>query len=221
LLLSTAIGLGNVLFRAESNASAHPASAEETITVVIDPGHGGRDGGAVGKDGTLEKDLNLSVALILKSILESADIHVVMTRETDIELASPDSPHKKADDLNARLQLAQGQKNAVFISIHMNNFPIEKYRGFQVYYSENNPESLTLAQTVQSITQDALKNTEERKVKPAGNSIFLMDHLKIPAILVECGFLSNEEERELLKNEAYQHKLALCIAASLFTYISS
>ena len=221
LLLATALGLGNVLFRSESKAPANPASAGEKITVVIDPGHGGRDGGAVGADGTLEKDLNLAVALMLKSILESADIHVVMTRETDIELAAPDSPHKKADDLNARLQLAHNQKNAVFISIHMNNFPIEKYRGFQVYYSENNPKSLTLAQNVQDITQEALQNTEDRKVKPAGDSIFLMDHLEIPAILVECGFLSNDEERELLKNEHYQHKLALCIAAALFRYISA
>ena len=220
LLLATALGFGNLLFRSQ-NGPANTASADEKITVVLDPGHGGRDGGAVGDDGTLEKGLNLSVALKLKAILESADIHVVMTRETDIELASPDSPHKKADDLKARLELAEKQKNAIFVSIHMNKFPIEKYRGLQVYYSENHAESLILAQTVQNRAQEALHNTEDRKVKPAGDSIYLMSHLKIPAILIECGFLSNTEERELLKSENYQKKLALCLSAAILEYISS
>ncbi len=221
LLLTAALGFGNLLFRFENTPSSGAVSSNEKITVVIDPGHGGRDGGAVGDDGTLEKDLNLAVALKLKSILESANVHVVMTRETDIEFASPDSPHKKADDLKARLQLAQDQKNAIFVSIHMNKFPIEKYRGLQVYYSENHIESLTLAQIIQNATQNALQNTEDRKVKSAGDSIYLMSHLEIPAVLVECGFLSNTEERDLLKSESYQKKLALCISAAILEYIAS
>ncbi len=221
LLLSVTLGFSKLLFRDETKASANASLSAQNITVVIDPGHGGRDGGAVGKDGTLEKDLNLAVALKLKALLETMDIQVVMTRDTDIELADPDSPHKKADDLNARLQLAQSQENAVFISIHMNNFPIEKYRGLQVYYSENHTRSLTLAQTVQDTAQNALRNTDDRKVKPAGDSIYLMSHLTIPAILVECGFLSNEDERELLKSEDYQKKLTLCLYAALLEYISA
>ena len=220
LLLAIALKCGNLLFRPEDGISANIASKDSAVTVVIDPGHGGRDGGAVGGDGTLEKDLNLAVALKLKAILESAGVRVVMTRETDIELAAPDSPHKKADDLKARAQLARNEKNAVFVSIHMNNFPIEKYRGLQVYYSENNPESLRLAQTVQNTAESAMQNTEDRKVKPAGDSIYLMSHLDIPAVLVECGFLSNPEERDLLKNEKYQKKLALTIAAALLAYLS-
>jgi N-acetylmuramoyl-L-alanine amidase len=103
----------------------------------------------------------------------------------------------------------------------MNKFPVEKYCGLQVYYSENNPGSLTLAQAVQNTAQDSLQNTSDRKVKPAGDSIYLMKNLEIPAILVECGFLSNEAERELLKDESYQKKLALCISAALLSYISS
>ena len=221
LLLATALGLGNLIFSSENGGFLNTSAEDEKITVVIDPGHGGRDGGAVGEDGTLEKELNLAVALKLKAVLESADIRVIMTRETDIELASPDSSHKKADDLKARLQLARDQQNAIFISIHMNKFPVEKYRGLQVYYSENNPESLTLAQTVQNTVQDSLQNTSDRKVKSAGDSIYLMKNLEIPAILVECGFLSNEAERELLKDEDYQKKLALCFSAALLTYISS
>ena len=220
LLLTAALGFGNLLFRFETDRLAGTASADEKITVVIDPGHGGRDGGAVGDDGTLEKELNLAVALKLKSILESADIHVIMTRETDIELASPDSPHKKADDLKARLELAQNQKNALFVSIHMNKFPIEKYRGLQVYYSENHTESLTLAQTIQNAAQNALQNTAERKVKPAGDSIYLMSHLEIPSVLVECGFLSNPEECEKLCEKEYQKELSFSIVCGIIDYIT-
>lgn len=220
LLLGIALGFGNLIFRPGGKNALNTSAENGPITVVIDPGHGGRDGGAVADDGTLEKDLNLAVALKLKAILESAGVPVVMTRETDIELASPDSPHKKADDLKARLALAQGLKNAVFVSIHMNNFPVKKYRGLQVYYSENNHQSPVLAQTVQNGAQLTLQNTQDRKIKPAGDSIYLMAHLEIPAILVECGFLSNDEEKDLLKTEDYQKKLALSLSASLLEYIA-
>ena len=190
------------------------------MTVVIDAGHGGRDGGAVAEDGTLEKHLNLAVAKQLQALLESANIRVVMTRETDIELAFPDSPHKKADDLKARVRIAEECENAVFVSIHMNRFPVEKYSGLQVYYSENNENSLLLAQTVQNVAENTLNNTNGRKVKSSGDSIYVLAHLEIPAVLVECGFLSNPEETALLKTEDYQKKLAMCLYASLIQYFS-
>jgi N-acetylmuramoyl-L-alanine amidase len=218
--VGTALGLGNVLFSYDQSVFSGVCEEEQALTVVIDAGHGGRDGGAVAEDGTLEKHLNLEVAMKLKALLESADIRVVMTRETDIELASPDSPHKKADDLKARVQLAQKYQNAIFVSIHMNRFPVEKYRGLQVYYSENHENSILLAQTVQSVAEEALRNTNGRKVKPAGDSIYVMANLEIPAVLVECGFLSNLEETALLKTENYQKKLAVCLFASLIRYFS-
>ncbi len=218
LLLGFALGAGNLLFPYEKNIPSSVSGSGKKRTVVIDAGHGGRDGGAVAEDGTLEKHLNLAVALQLKALLESADIRVVMTRETDIELASPDSPHKKADDLKAREKLAESCENAVFVSIHMNRFPVEKYRGLQVYYSENHENSQNLAQAIQNVSAEALRNTQDRKIKPAGDSIYLMAHLEIPAVLVECGFLSNREELSLLKSEAYQKKLAMCLYAALMEY---
>jgi len=220
LLLGVALGCGNLLFKPDQSVFFGVSEEKTALTVVIDAGHGGRDGGAVAEDGTLEKHLNLAVAQKLKVLLESADIRVVMTRETDIELASPDSPHKKADDLKARLQLAESCENAVFVSIHMNRFPVEKYSGLQVYYSENHENSHLLAQTVQTVAEKALRNTHGRKVKPAGDSIYLMAHLKMPAVLAECGFLSNFQETELLKTEDYQKKLAMCLYASLIQYFS-
>lgn len=220
LLLGMALGVGNLIFRQTQMVFPTVSEKEVPLTVVIDAGHGGRDGGAVAVDGTLEKHLNLAVAKHLKALLESANIRVVMTRETDVELASPDSPHKKADDLKARLKLASECENAVFVSIHMNRFPVEKYRGLQVYYSENHEKSLSLAQTIQTVSEEILHNTNGRKVKSAGDSIYLMKNLEIPAILVECGFLSNSEETVLLKSERYQKKLALCLYASLIRYFS-
>lgn len=220
LLLGFALGVGHWMFGEDSKAFPTASEEDKIRTVVIDAGHGGRDGGAVAEDGTLEKHLNLAVAKELKALLESADIRVVMTRETDIELASPDSSHKKADDLKARLNLALEYENAVFVSIHMNRFPVEKYRGLQVYYSENHEKSLVLARTVQTVSEETLHNTQDRQVKSAGDSIYLMAHLEIPAILVECGFLSNREETKLLKSEVYQKKLAMCLYASLIQYFS-
>lgn len=220
LLLGVSLGFGNLIFLHDQSVFLGISEEKIPLTVVIDAGHGGRDGGAVAEDGTLEKHLNLAVAKQLQALLESADIRVVMTRETDIELASPDSPHKKADDLKARLQIAKECKNAIFVSIHMNRFPVEKYSGLQVYYSENHENSLTLAQTVQTVAEETLKNTNGRKVKPSGDAIYLLAHMEIPAVLVECGFLSNPEETALLKTEAYQKKLAMCIYASLIRYLS-
>ena len=218
LLLATALGLGNLLFSSEDGGFLNTSAEDEKITVVIDPGHGGRDGGAVGKDGTLEKDLNLAVALKLKAILESADIQVVMTRETDIELASPDSSHKKADDLKTRLQLAQNQKNAIFISIHMNKFPVEKYCGLQVYYSQNHPDSARLAEQIQSDTRELLMKNNNRKTKASNGTSYLLDRIEHPAILVECGFLSNTEECARLATKDYQKQLATVLFSSISNF---
>ena len=131
-----------------SSANDKVVNAEEKITVIIDPGHGGLDGGASTEDGVLEKHLNLAVANKLKALFECAGVDVVMTRYSDVMLASPDSDHKKRDDLNARLHIAEDYENCIFISIHMNKFPVEKYSGMQVYYSGNNSESADLARDI-------------------------------------------------------------------------
>lgn len=221
LLIAITLAIGHFLFPNEDGVAVDASGNEPMITVVIDAGHGGRDGGAVADDdGTLEKHLNLSVAKKLKALLESANVRVLMTRETDVELASPDSPHKKQDDLNARLEIAETYDDAIFVSIHMNKFPVSKYSGLQVYYSDNHADSRELAQIIQGGAAELLKNTGEREIKSAGDAIYLMSNLEIPAVLVECGFLSNYEEKELLKTDDYQKKLAMSIFSSILNYIS-
>ncbi len=202
----------------DKDTSATPGKG---ITVIIDAGHGGLDGGASTDDGVLEKHLNLAVAKKLQALLSCADVNVVMTRESDIMLASEDSAHKKRDDLNARLHMADSYENVVFVSIHMNKFPVAKYSGLQVYYSKNNAGGAQLAGIIQGKTAEFLQKNNTRTPKAADDSIYILHHIKVPAVLVECGFLSNPEEAALLGTEAYQNKLAAVICASVLEYLSS
>ena len=197
-----------------------PASAKDKITVIIDAGHGGRDGGASTESGVLEKDLNLAVALKLRALLSELDVNVVMTRETDVMLADENSAHKKRDDLAARLKLAREQENCIFVSIHMNKFPVEKYSGLQVYYSKNNAESLLLAEAIQQKACEFLRKGNARTVKAADSSIYILHHIEVPAVLVECGFLSNPEEAALLQTESYRNKLAAVIFAAVAEHLA-
>lgn len=206
-----------VSFGNDKNASV---PLNERVTVIIDAGHGGRDGGASSDDGTLEKDLNLAVAKKVKALLSVCDINIVMTRESDIMLAEESSTHKKRDDLNARLHTADKYENAIFVSIHMNKFPVKKYSGLQVYYSKNNAGGKILADMIGEKTALFLQKDNDRKSKAADSSIYILHNIRVPAVLVECGFLSNDEETKLLKNEEYQDKLATLISMSILDFIS-
>ena len=211
-LLGFTLFLGRSFFPPESI----PAGADEAsrFTVIIDAGHGGRDGGAVADDGTQEKVLNLSVAKKLADMLLLSDVHVVMTRSEDVELALPTSDHKKRDDLNARLAMTEAYENAILVSIHMNKFPQAQYSGLQVYYSTGAPESRTVAGVIRNYTKQYLQPQNEREIKAATSSIYLLHRCDIPAVMVECGFLSNEEELSHLKDETYRRQLALVIACA-------
>lgn len=192
------------------------------IVVIIDAGHGGEDGGTVGKNGCLEKDLNLIIAKKLKIILSSMGIESVLTRESDTLLYDKNADYegqKKRLDMQARLEIAKSYENAIFVSIHQNSFPQEKYRGFQIYYSSNSSDSATLAKAIELTVKSSLQPNNNRVSKPAGESIYLLHKLDCPAILVECGFLSNAEECDLLCDDKYQNELCAVIAYSIDEYL--
>ena len=197
----------------------------EYTSVVLDAGHGGRDGGAVSKNGILEKDLNFAVTNVLYDILTLCGTDTVMTRTTDSLVCDENDPALKGKlkmtDLKNRLTIAEEKPNSIFVSIHMNNFPIEKYSGLQVYYSPNNAASLGLAETVQDAVRKALQPNNDRQVKPAGSNIFLLDRISTPAVLVECGFLSNSAEAQKLTDKTYQTQLALVLADSILLNLTS
>ena len=213
-------GLGRALFSSPSPVSATEQAAP---TVVLDPGHGGEDCGAVGVDGTLEKDLNLQIAQRLRSLLTACGVTVVMTREEDVLLYDPSSDYrgqKKVQDLANRRRIAEQHENAIFVSIHMNAFPDAKYKGLQVYYSQNHPDSRTLAEGIQRGTKTHLQPENNRKIKPSGSSIYLLEKLHCPAVLIECGFLSHPEECARLSDENNQQALALIIGIAILENLS-
>lgn len=192
------------------------------VTVILDAGHGGEDSGAVGTDGTLEKILNLELCNNISDILTSHGIEVVMTRKEDRLLYNDDENIKgkrKQYDLKNRAEIAKETENAYFVSIHMNKFSAEQYRGLQVYYSRNNSESKNLAQTVQTMTKEYLQDHNTRQIKESKGNIYLLDVLECPAILIECGFLSNTEDCRDLNDKEYRKKLSLVISMSIMENI--
>lgn len=187
-------------------------------TVIIDAGHGGEDGGASSSDGTKEKELNLSVALNLGKMLESNGYRVVYTRSDDSMLYTNGAKNKKMQDLRNRLKIAEDNEEAIFISIHMNKFSQEKYSGLQVFYSKNNNASGVLAEIIQNNTRKFQQTENNREIKTANSSIFLLHNINNPAVLVECGFLSNAAECEKLKDETYRKEIALVIYSSVIEF---
>ncbi len=188
--------------------------------ILIDPGHGGYDGGAVSKNGTIEKDINLSISIKLKKQLEKLGYKVYMTREEDESLNSiikrPSS--KKVEDLNNRCKMKKELNCDMFISIHQNTFPKSNVHGAQVWYSKYE-ESKILAAQIQKFIIEMVDPSNKRIEKPAlDNYRILRDGYEAPSVLVECGFITNLEEEKKLKDEAYQEKIASAIAEGVKKY---
>lgn len=204
-----------------SNEKKDVAAEPEVFTVIIDAGHGGEDGGAIGVDKkTLEKDVNLSVSMYLGRLLESDGVNVIYTRTEDVLLYDRNVDYdgrKKSLDLRARLDIAEQNPSAVFVSVHMNSFGDPKYSGMQVYYSDSAEDGRILAETLQKMAR-FLSPTNKRKIKKANSSIYLLDRAPGTAVLVECGFLSNYEECSLLSTEDYQKKVAFAIYRGIMDY---
>lgn len=190
-------------------------------TIIIDAGHGGEDGGAVAADGTMEKNLNLLVASKVACILKASGYPVLMTRSNDSMLyTDPDSGSKKMQDLRERINIANSAEDGIFVSIHMNKFSQEKYSGLQVFFSKNDSKSRDLANCIQNTVKNTLQSENNRESKPAGSNIYILENIEIPAVLVECGFLSNPEECALLNSEDYRKELACAISLSLIEFFS-
>ena len=196
-------------------------NVSDAPVVVIDAGHGGEDGGAVGINGCIEKDLNLDIALILNDLLSASGIDTVMTRSEDIMLYDEAIPgKKKVQDVRKRVAIAEENENSLTVSIHMNTYPSPKYGGAQVYYSPNHTESSVLAKTVQDNLREHLQPDNSRETKAATSAIYLLHNVKTPAVLVECGFISNQAEAELLCTDTYRRKVACAIYASIIEYLN-
>ena len=188
------------------------------FTVVIDAGHGGIDSGA-SEGKILEKDLNLVISKKIAEVLSFYDVDIYLTRDSDCLLADELSKHKKRDDLYARVNAVKKFPNPIFVSIHMNKFPEIKYKGLQVFYSLNSPYSEALALVIRDNNKKYLEPDNAREIKKSNSSIYVLDRLNCPSVLIECGFLSNPDDLMKLCNEQYQYELAFVIANSIIEYI--
>ncbi len=223
LIMTAAVFLGYQTFanRPPAVLTANSVdSYDEPVLLVIDAGHGGEDGGASSEDGILEKDLNLQIAQNLNDIAVLFGCRTVMTRTADTMLydlyndLDDYTGCRKTYDLRNRLRLAGDMNGDIFISIHLNKFPESKYSGLQVYYSPNHTDSKKIASFIQSYARTYLQPENTREIKEATSSIYLLHRIRTPAVLVECGFLSNPEETAMLTTAEYRCRLAGVIFAS-------
>ncbi len=204
----------------QSEVISVSAPEKDLPTVILDAGHGGLDSGAVSVYGDEEKHLNLAVAKKLGAFLENAGVRVIYTRTEDEMLESENKAgSKKTRDLLARVEIAKQYPKALFVSLHMNTLPIEKYKGLQVFYTDRNDANRALAQVLQNTVSASLQTDNTRKAKDAEGKIYILDRIDQPALLVECGFLTNGEEAALLKNEEYQAKLCYVLSRPILDFL--
>lgn len=189
--------------------------------IIIDPGHGGPDGGAVGGE-VLEKDIALKIALKVRDYLQQQGALVQLTREDDRDLASDGTTgysRRKVEDLRNRVEYINDSNSDFFISIHLNAIPSPRWSGAQTFYFPSYMENERAAKFIQDELRRNLENTS-RKAKPI-NTVYLLKHAKKPGVLVEVGFLSNQQERELLSNEKYQEKVAISVYKGVLRYFTN
>jgi N-acetylmuramoyl-L-alanine amidase len=206
-----------MLYTEAINASRLPMKNK---IVMIDPGHGGIDPGAVGRTGVLEDEINLKIALKLRRLIEQSGGIGLMIREDDSGLYSEGKSRirdKKNEDLRERHRIINESDADILISIHLNFFPQSQYYGAQCFYNKGDEEGKKLAELIQAELIDVIKNNNTRKAKSI-DTVYILKNNKMPSVLIECGFLSNYEEERLLQNESYQEKLAWAIFMGIMKY---
>lgn len=189
---------------------------DSTITLVLDAGHGGFDGGAVSPSGVTEQQINLAITYKLRDLAGLFGLPCVLTRPDDNALdyvPGRSVRENKVADIHARKRICEQTQNPVFISIHLNKFEQSRYFGAQVFYGGAHEDSKRLAESIQAALCAGIDNGNTRVAKPAGDSIYLMRQLTCPALIVECGFLSNPQDEAALCRDDYQTQLATCILA--------
>lgn len=219
-----ALILGNIFVNVPKQVMNIPNF--NTPAVIIDAGHGGEDGGAIGIDGiTLEKDINLSIAKKLNDALRNMSISTFMVREEDRAIYKSTNirktlRQKKVEDLQNRVALANSNNGNILVSIHQNKFTDESLTGTQIFYSGNNKNSATLANFVKEEFTGAINEQNCRENKKSSKKIYLLKKATVPAIIVECGFMSNKEELRKLTSEDYQNTIAESISKGIKKFLN-
>lgn len=210
------------IFTVSKSVKQASVSVSDAVTVIVDAGHGGEDGGAIGKSGSLEKDINLQFALKVNDYLSFFGINTYMVRTEDRsvgDITLPTIRERKVSDIRARAALMDLFENSIYLSIHQNEFTQSYVHGTQVFYAPNSEESKNLATVIQK-TVCSLTQPDNTKVpKESGTNIYVLYNATKPACLCECGFVSNPEEEKLLLSEDYQRKFSLALSFSVLNYL--
>lgn len=209
LVMLTLAGLVMVSKKLEKYVNSDKVEKKE-YTVVLDAGHGSSDSGKVGINGVLEKDINLSISKETKKHLEKKGIRVVMTRDKDESLAEGENGNRKVQDMKARVKRINDTKPNLAVSIHQNSYHEESIHGAQVFYYKHSESGEKDARILQEALL-AVDPDNTRQVK-ANTTYYLLKRTEVPILIIECGFLSNQEEAEKLASEDYQKEIAKAIA---------
>ena len=199
--------------------AVRPVSVTRAAPLILDAGHGGEDGGAVSVTGVPESRVNLEIVQKLRDTLALYGVDPVVLREEDVSLHDPEAStlrEKKRSDLKNRVRAVEAVEGGTLLSIHQNSYPGSQYRGAQVFYAPTGG-SRELAELLQTALREELQPDNDRQAKPIPESVYLMNHVSCPAILVECGFLTNPEEEALLRDGGYQRQLAAVLAGAWLT----
>ena len=219
IILATVLGIILKPFGVKNAQDTMASEAKKTI--IIDPGHGGEDSGAIGCSGVLEKDLNLEISMSIGAILEEKGFNVIYTRTEDRMLYLPEENIKgmrKLSDLKSRVRISEENEGSIFISIHMNSFGEAKYSGLQVYAKDKSEDSEALAEAIRRAVVSTCEPENKRAVK-RGDKIYVLEKNTNTSVLIECGFLSNEAECERLSQKEFQKELSFSIVCGIIKYI--
>ncbi|MBQ8613201.1 MAG: N-acetylmuramoyl-L-alanine amidase [Ruminiclostridium sp.] len=214
------LAISGVAKKTETSESAMATAGEKQV-VIIDPGHGGPDGGGVGVNGAIEKDINLDISKYLGTLLNMSGYEVVYTRTEDISIYDDGITglrNQKISDMENRLEIVEQYPDSIFLSIHQNQYTDSAYFGGQMFYTTNNSGNFRLATIMQEKFAE-LQQGNDREVKLIDNGLYLFKNTKQPALLIECGFLSNPADAEKLSNPEYQKKVAFTIYRGLAEYL--
>ena len=209
------VGLSAVLWGGNVIPAFHVRD-EVPVTVIIDPGHGGEDGGAVSSGGLAESRINLAVSLRISDLLRFSGQRIRMTRSEDVTICDEGLStmrQRKTSDLKNRVKLVEGTENAILLSVHQNSLPSSPVtHGAQVFWNRREGAE-ALAESIQDALNTAINVGNSKHTRQIPDSIYLMKNITAPGVLVECGFLSNSQEAECLQDQAYQLRLAAAVAA--------
>ena len=220
LILATVVCITSVLLCQIQFASSNSIINSTLPVIIIDAGHGGEDGGAVGIDGTYEKDINLQISLKVNDILTlfGYKTHLIRTTDTAIHTTGDTIRQRKVSDIRNRTATMDLYENCIYLSIHQNKYEDSRIWGTQTFYSANCDESREIAELIQNAVKSQLQPNNKRQIKKSGTDIYVLYNATKPAVMVECGFVSNQSELNQLKDCTYQNNMALSIATGIINY---